>query len=399
MNSKKIFFTASWIMLPLVGMDNPSAMKCLTPSIVKQFSVPDVYSMTYTPDGKKFLVSQYLNNTIRITPYNMPDYTPQMNEHDKVHTIDLPANAGILAVTPDSKEVVISVAENNTLTRVNLETRQQHSMNTQTVQAQSAQYSADGKSLLITIDGGVEIIDLHQPRKNAVGVFEENKIYNVVWNPSNHWQVGMVISDSSTNPAQWSLWDIRTKAPQNLVQVPIQATTNVQFNNAGTQLICGAYGQVVVCDTAKAAALAYYSLNGKKSDKPYPVATTDTLLSPVVVPGAGTRMFFGDAAGKIIFLDVEDSENSFEYAPLPEGYFWGPILALSPDGKQMATTNYLGGKDKSQMQILDVSGYIQDKKEQGVAKVQEATQSLTNLASQAAQVKVEAAAASKCLII
>lgn len=397
MNFSKISMCLFFVTYSLLAMDNPSAMKCLTPSIVKQFSVPEVYSMTYTPDGKKFLVSQYLNTTIRITPYNVSDYTPQTNEHGKVHTIDLPANAAVVAVTPDSKEVVIASAENNTLTRVNLETRQEHSMCTQTVQAQSAQYSADGKSLLITIDGGVEVIHLHHPRENAAGIFEENKIYNVAWNPANHWQVGMVISDSSTNPAQWSLWDIRTKAPQNLVQVPIQATTNVQFNNAGTSLIAGAYGQIVVCDTAKAAALAYYSLNGKKSDKPYPVATTDTLLSPVVVPGAGTRMFFGDAAGKIIFLDVEDSENSFEYAPLPEGYFWGPILALSPDGKQMAATNYLGGKDKSQMQILDVSGYIQDKKEQGVAKVQEATQSLTNPAPQAAQVK--AAAAKRCLII
>lgn len=387
------------LILPLFlcAMDNPGVMKCLTPSIVKQFSVPEVYSMTYTPDGKKFLVSQYLNTTIRITPYNVLDYTPQTNEHGKVHTVDLPANAGILAVTPDSKEVVISVAENNTLTKVNLETRQEQSMCTQTVQAQSAQYSADGKSLLITIDGGVEVLHLHHPRENAAGIFEENKIYNVAWNPANPWQVGMVMSDSSTNPAQWSLWDIRTKAPQNLVQVPIQATTNVQFNNAGTQLICGASGQVVVCNTAKAAALAYYSLNGKKSDKPYPVATTDTLLSPVVVPGAGTRMFFGDVADKIIFLDVEDSQNSFAYEPLPEGYFWGPILALSPDGKQMAATNYLGGKDKSQMQILDVSAYMQEKKEQVAQKVEAIAKNLTDDASQTK--KVEAAAGRKCLII
>lgn len=393
--NNRFLITSLLVCYYIAAMDNPSAMKCLTPSIIKEFQIPEVYSMTYTPDGKKFLVSQYLNNKIRITPYNVSDYAPQTNEHGQVHTIDLPANAGILAVTPDSKDVVISVAENNTLTRVNLETRQEQSMNTQTVQAQSAQYSADGKSLLITIDGGVEVIDLHHPRKNAVGIFEENKIYNVAWNPVDPWQVGMVVSDSTTSPAQWSLWDIRTKAPQNLVQVPIQATTNIQFNNDGTRLIAGASGQVVVCDTAKAAALAYYSLNGKKSDKPYPVATTDTLLSPVVMPGAGTRMFFGDVADKIIFLDVEDSENSFAYEPLPEGYFWGPILALSPDG-QMAATNYLGGKDKSQMQILDVSGYMQSKKEAEQDSVQKVASGLSGGAS---QTTVESAAAKKCLII
>lgn len=395
--NNRFLFTSLLVCYYIAAMDNPSGMQCLTPSIIKEFSVPEVYSMTYTPDGKKFLVSQYLNNKIRITPYNTPDYTPETNEHGHVHTIDLPANAGILAVTPDSKEVIISVAANNTLTKVNLATRQEQSMNIQTIQAQSAQYSADGKSLLITIDGGVEVIDLHHPRENAVGVFEENKIYNVAWNPVDPFQVGMVISDSITTVAQWSLWDIRTKAPQNLVQVPIQATTNIQFNNDGTSLIAGASGQVVVCDRAKAAAVvAYYSLNGKKSDNPYPVATTDTLLSPVVMPGPGTRMFFGDVANKIIFCDVDNSENSFAYTPLPEGYFWGPILALSPDGKQMAATNYLGGKDKSQMQILDVSGYIQEKKAHIVTKVEAVAERTT---SNAASEKVNAAATRKCLII
>lgn len=126
----------------------------------------------------------------------------------------------------------------------------------------------------------------------------------------------------------------------------------------------------------------------EKSDKPYPVATTDTLLSPVVVPGAGTRMFFGDVADKIIFLDVEDSQNSFAYEPLPEGYFWGPILALSPDGKQMAATNYLGGKDKSQMQILDVSAYMQEKKEQVAQKVEAIAKNLTDDASQTKKLKL-----------
>ncbi len=381
----------------VVAMNNPAEMKALTPSIIKEFPVPGLIDMQYTPDGKKLLVNQCSGGNALITLYDTSDYTPETNEDGKIHTIQL-ANANIMTVTPDSKEVVIGVGENNLLARVNLKTRQQQSMSIQTVAAQSAQYSADGKKLLITISGGVSVIDVEQPNQNAVGVYQEKKNFNVAWNPVNPWQVGISVNDSAVNQvnSQWSLWDIRTPNPQNIVVVPPQLTTCLEFSNDGTQLISGAMGQMVVCDT-KTAALAYYSLNGKKSNQPNPVEGEHFLLSPVILPGEGTRMFVGDAGDKIYYYDLEQPENFFSYIPLPQDYLWGPILALSTDGKQMASSNYLGSKDKSRMQILDVSGYIQSKKEIDQNKVEKVTSDLTDNASQVANVK--AAAAKKCLII